>query len=113
MPFVSPYNNLQVFAGQGTIGLELFEQALDLVEPGAITLPLCQALLTDTVLVSEAEIRAAMREIASSERWIIEGAAAVAVAAMKKRAAQYQGKRVAVVLCGRNITLDTFLAAVS
>ena len=82
------------------------------VEPGSITLPLCQALLTDTVLVSEAEIKAAMREIASSERWIIEGAAAVAVAGMLKLAERYRGKRVAVILCGRNIVLDAFLRAV-
>lgn len=177
VPFVSPYNDLQVIAGQGTIGMELFEQAPDLdavfvavggggmiagigaalrslnpgteiigcwpandpalaqsikageivevdaletlsdgtaggVEPGAITLPLCQALVTDTVLVSEDEIRAAMRDIASSERWIIEGAAAVAVAGMQKLAKRYQGKRVAVILCGRNILLEKFLEAV-
>jgi len=31
---------------------------------------------------------------------------------MKKCAHRYQGKRVAVVLCGRNIALDTFLEAV-
>ncbi|HAL69119.1 MAG TPA: hypothetical protein DCP84_15800 [Pseudomonas sp.] len=30
VPFVSPYNDLQVIAGQGTIGMELFEQAPDL-----------------------------------------------------------------------------------
>ncbi|EKT4454647.1 threonine/serine dehydratase [Pseudomonas sp. CJQ_7] len=177
VPFVSPYNDLQVIAGQGTIGMELFEQAPDLdavfvavggggmisgigaalrvlkpgteiigcwpandptlqqslkageiievdacatlsdgtaggVEPGSITFPLCQALLTDTVLVSEDEIRCAMREIASSERWIIEGAAAVAVAGMQKLAERYQGKRVAVILCGRNILLEKFLEAV-
>ena len=64
------------------------------------------------MLVSEDEIRAAMRDIARHERWIIEGAAAVAVAGMQKLARQYQGKRVAVVLCGRNIVLDKFLEAV-
>jgi len=177
VPFVSPYNDPQVIAGQGTIGMELFEQAPDLdavfvavgggglisgigaalrvlkpgteiigcwpendpaleqslkageiievnardtlsdgtaggVEPGSISFPLCQALVTGTVLVSEDEIRAAMRDIASSERWIIEGAAAVAGAGMQKLAGRYQGKRVAVILCGRNIVLDKFLEAV-
>ncbi|MFF5864309.1 threonine/serine dehydratase [Pseudomonas sp. NPDC012596] len=176
-PFVSPYNDPQVIAGQGTIGMELFEQAPDLdavfvavggggmiagigatlralnpgidiigcwpanaptlqrsleagriiemeetdtisdgtaggVEPGAITFPLCQALLTRTVLVNEAEIKAAMREVASAERWIIEGAAGVAVAGMQKLAKEYRGKRVAVVICGRNIVLEKFLEAV-
>jgi len=64
------------------------------------------------VLVSEAEIKAAMREVASAERWIIEGAAGVAVAGMQKLAKEYRGKRVAVVICGRNIVLEKFLEAV-
>lgn len=177
-PFVSPYNDAQVIAGQGTIGMELHEQAEHLdavfvavggggmisgigtvlkhlspatqiigcwpavaptlqkslevgaiidmeegdtlsdgtaggVEPDSITFPLCQQLLDRTVLVSEVQIREAMRDVAATERWIIEGAAGVAVAAMKKLAPAYQGKRVAVVICGRNITLEKFLGALA
>ncbi|MEG0859227.1 MAG: threonine/serine dehydratase [Pseudomonas sp.] len=177
LPFISPYNDTEIIAGQGTIGMELFEQLPDLdavfvavggggmisgigtalrhlkpsieiigcwpanaptlqrslevgeiiemqeqdtlsdgtaggVEPGSITFPLCQRLLDRTVLVSEAEIRQAMRDTASAERWIIEGAAGVALAGMQKLAADFRGKRVAVVLCGRNIVLEKFLGAV-
>lgn len=177
-PFVSPYNDHQVIAGQGTIGMELHEQTEPLdavfvavggggmisgigtalerlspstqiigcwpanaptmqksleagalidmeeddtlsdgtaggVEPDSITFALCQRLLNRTVLVSEQEIMEAMRDVAAAERWIIEGAAGVAVAAMKKLAPEYRGKRVAVVICGRNIVLEKFLAAVS
>ncbi|MGB9090437.1 MAG: threonine/serine dehydratase [Pseudomonas farsensis] len=176
-PFVSPYNDPQVIAGQGTIGIELFQQQPELdavfvavgggglisgigaalralspktdiigcwpqnaptlqrslevghiiemledetlsdgtaggVEPDSITFPLCQSLITRTVLVSEDEIKTAMRDVASGDRWIIEGAAAVAVAGMKKLAEQYRGKRVAVIICGRNITFEKFLGAV-
>lgn len=64
------------------------------------------------MLVSEDEIKTAMRDVASGDRWIIEGAAAVAVAGMKKLAEQYRGKRVAVIICGRNITFEKFLGAV-
>jgi threonine dehydratase len=83
------------------------------IEPGSITFPLCQNLLSRTVLVSEEEIKAAMRDVAGCERWIIEGAAGVAVASMKKLAKEYRGKRVAVVICGRNILLEKFLGAVN
>lgn len=83
------------------------------LEPGSMTFPLCSQVIDECVLVSEAEIRHAMREIARSERWMIEGAAGVAVAALLKQAHAWQRKRVAVVLCGRNITLEKFIGAVS
>ncbi|QVM90957.1 threonine/serine dehydratase [Pseudomonas entomophila] len=177
-PFVSPYNDLDVIAGQGTIGMELFDQAPDLdavfvavggggmvsgiatalhklspsteiigcwpanaptlqrslevgriidmeeqptlsdgtaggVEQDAVTFPILQRLLKKTVLVSEDEIKQAMRDAAACERWIIEGAAAVALAGMKQVAGDYQGKKVAVILCGRNVKLETFLEAIA
>jgi len=56
------------------------------------------------VLVSEAEILAAMRLVLEREHWIIEGAAAVAVAAFLKEASRYRGRAVAIVLCGRNVS---------
>lgn len=175
--FVSPYNDADIIAGQGTIGAELVEQLPDVdavfvavgggglisgigaalahlkpgteiigcwpanaptmqrsleageiiemeeedtlsdgtaggIEPDSITFPLCQKLIDRTVLVSEQEIRDAMKAVARSERWIIEGAAGVALAGAVKLAADYQGKKVAVVLCGRNILLEKFIGAV-
>ena len=53
-----------------------------------------------------AEILAAMRLILETEHWVIEGAAAVAVAAYLKDAARYQGKTAAIVICGRNVSPD-------
>lgn len=176
--YISPYNDEQVIAGQGTCGMELVEQLTDLdavfvavggggyiagigtvlrqlspntqliacwpenatslysaleaghifpveeqetlsdgtaggVEPGAVTFPLCQQLIDRKVLVSEAEIKHAMRRIAASDRWIIEGAASVALAAAIKLAPEYQGKKVAVVLCGKNIVLEKYLKAIA
>jgi threonine dehydratase len=52
-----------------------------------------------------------MKAVARSERWIIEGAAGVALAGALKLAADFQGKRIAVVLCGRNILLEKFIGA--
>ncbi|HDL6509548.1 TPA: threonine/serine dehydratase [Yersinia enterocolitica] len=176
--YISPYNDRQIIAGQGTCGMEMVEQQPDLdavfvavgggglisgiatvlkklsdktqiigcwpanatsmytslengkiqevaeqetlsdgtaggVEPGAITFALCQQLIDQKVLVSEQEIKNAMRLIAHTDRWMIEGAAGVALAAALKQAPLWQGKKVAVVLCGKNIVLKKYLGAVS
>jgi threonine dehydratase len=176
-PYISPYNDLDVVAGQGTLGIELIEQAPDLdavfisvggggliggtgsalkhlrpqtrvigvwpenspcllraleaghiidvaesptlsdgtagaVEPGSVTFPICQSVIDQTVTVTESEIGAALRYIAAAERWIVEGSAGVALAGLMKLADAYRGRKVAVVLCGRNIALETFLQAI-
>ncbi len=175
--FISPYNDLSVIAGQGTIGLELAQQCPNLdavfvsvgggglitgiasslkhahpaikiigcwpenspalyecikagkiievpekptlsdgtaggIEPGAITLDYCRTLLDDHILVSEQEIKQAMRLVAAEERWIIEGSAGVAMAAFLKTASHYKGQNIAIIMCGRNIAFDKFLHAV-
>jgi threonine dehydratase len=177
MAFVSPYNDLDVIAGQGTIGMELQEQATDLaavfasvgggglisgigtavktlspktdvigcwpanstalyssfkagkiidveesetisdgtaggVEPGSVTFDIGRDVITGTSLVTEEEIKAAMKLLAQTDRWMVEGAAGVALASMLQLSARYQGRAVAVVLCGRNIMLNKFIEAV-
>lgn len=83
------------------------------VEAGSVTFPVCQEVIDETVTVSEDEIARAMRLVAEGERWIIEGSAGVAVAGLLQTAARYRGKKVAVVLCGRNIALETFLSVMA
>lgn len=74
------------------------------VEPGAITLALCAALVDDWCLVSEAEIADTMRR--SAGRYdVVEGAAAVALAAAERRVRDGAG-RVLAVSCGRNVADD-------
>jgi threonine dehydratase len=82
------------------------------VEPGAITFESCASLIGQQVLVTEHEIKSAMKQLAQHERWIVEGAAGVALAGCIKEAPNYRGARVAVVLCGRNIELDKFQNAI-
>lgn len=77
------------------------------LETGAITFELCRTLVDQYVLVSEAEIAAAMRLIIETQHLLIEGAAGVAVAAYLKLCAGFQGRRVAILLCGANVGLDT------
>jgi threonine dehydratase len=175
--YISPYNDFDVIAGQGTVGMELAEQApaLDAVfvsvgggglisgvgtvlkrlsprtrvigvwpenspcmlkameagrivdveeqetlsdgtagaiEPGTVTLTLCREVIDETVTVTEAEIGKAMRLIAEAEHWIVEGSAGVALAGLAKCAPSFRGRKVAAILCGRNIALETFLRAI-
>jgi threonine dehydratase len=45
-----------------------------------------------------------MRIMLETEHWLIEGAAAVAVAAYLREAQRYEGRKAAIVLCGRNLS---------
>ena len=81
------------------------------VEPGAITFELCQRLVDQWVLVSEAEIANAMRLFIENEHQLLEGAAGSAIAGFLNRAreipAEYAGKNVVIVICGARISLST------
>ena len=174
-PYISPYADPHVIAGQGTVGLEIAESCPDLaavyvsvgggglisgigtylkarrpdveiigcwpenapamhlcmkrgkvyktpetytladgcagsIEKNAITLAICRQVIDRHLLMSEAEIASAMRDMAATEEFIIEGSAGVALAAGLKTARDYRGRKIAVVICGRNIALDTFRA---
>jgi threonine dehydratase len=178
MTFVSPYNDLDVIAGQGTIGLELVEQLggrpLDAVvvsvgggglmsgiaatvktalpgtrmigtspendaamaasiragqivevealptisdgtagsvEPGSVTFPLCAELVDEWILVSEEQIYDALRLTIDTEHQLIEGAAAVALAAGIEYGRAHPGQTVAVVSCGANISTSSLRKA--
>ncbi len=171
MPYVSPYNDLAVVAGQGSVGVELATQCADLdavfvavgggglisgtaaalksvnpqvqviacspansavmieslkageildlvskpslsdgtaggVEENAVTFELCQSLVDDFVLVSEDEIKAALKSFMATQHLLIEGAAAVVLAAFEKTRKRFNGKKVALVICGANISLE-------
>ena len=77
------------------------------VEAGALTFPLCQRLVDDYALVSEEEIRHAIRLCLETHHMLIEGAAAVPLAVLLKTPERFRDKHVVVVLCGANISVDT------
>jgi len=76
------------------------------VEPGAITLDLCRSYVDRYVLVSEEEIRDAMRLVIDHHHTLVEGAAGVAVAGYLKEKDRHAGHNVVIVLCGGNISRD-------
>ena len=81
------------------------------LEPGAITFALVRQVVDEVVTVSEDELRAAMRALAAEEHLMVEGSAAVSVAALASGPVAGHGPAVAIVT-GANIDLETFLGAV-
>jgi threonine dehydratase len=174
--FVSPYNDADVIAGQGTIALEMLEDAPHIdailapvggggliaglalaakainphikiygaepdatptmtealragliveikeketiadglagnIEPGTMTFPIIQQLVDDIILVSEKSIRDGIAAIAREEHLMIEGSAAVSIAALND--SRLEGQRIAAVITGRNIGLDLFARVIA
>lgn len=165
--YISPYNDADVIAGQGTIGLEVLDQAAQIdnlfiamgggglisgigavmkafspgtriigaaaeasqalalsmragrvvecdhldtladavaggIDEGTLTLPMAQAATDEVVTCTEGEILHALRLLAREENLLVEGAAALAMAAFLKLAPGLAGKTNVVLLCGGN-----------
>jgi threonine dehydratase len=78
--------------------------------PGALTFPVLRANLTDIALVTDDEIRAAVRYLALRARVVVEPTGAVGAAAvLAGRLPVERGLRVGVILSGGNIDPDLFL----
>ena len=76
------------------------------VEEGSITFEMCQQFVDHTVLLTEDEINNGIIQLMEKERVLVEGAAGTAIAALIKMKDQLKDKRVGIVICGRNISLD-------
>lgn len=172
IPYISPYNDIDIIAGQGTIGYEIFEElpSVDIVficiggggmtsgigsylksknkrvkiigcepknsctmsqsikagkiveiehkptlaegsaggiEPNAITFDLCKKYVDDYIQVSEREIKEAMISMIDKHHKIIEGAAAVPLAALLRLKEKVKDKNVVVVLSGSGMGINT------
>ena len=172
LSFVSPYNDIDVISGQGTIGVEMINQLKDLdvlfitvgggglisgvggylksinsnikiigcspenspvmkislnrgkiiefdslptlsegsaggIERDSITYNFCEEFIDNFYLVSEKEIIENIKFFIANEKLLIEGAAAVSVAAFLKNKKLFKGMNVGIVICGGNIGNDT------
>lgn len=83
------------------------------VEAGAITFELCRQLVDGCALIPEPDIARALREFTARHHSLIEGAAAVSLAALLATGRSHAGKRVGVVLCGANIAPSTLAAVLA
>ena len=72
------------------------------------TLEIIQAHVADILLVSEDEIKAALRLVYERMKIIIEPSCAVPLAAVLKNADLFKGKKVGIILTGGNVDLSKF-----
>ena len=171
LEYVSPYNDVEIVAGQGTIGLELSQQISDLsavyvsvgggglisgigsyfkminpdveivgcspensavmhhsiiagsildltsrptlsdgtaggIEENALTFDICQRVVDRWLIVPELAIRSALELLLRRMHLKVEGSAALALAGLIQDHERAKSKRVAVVMCGGNISQD-------
>ncbi len=74
------------------------------IEATSITFKICQECVDNYITVSEEEIMDSMRLVIKHHHLIIEGSAGVALAALLKEKNRYQGKKVAIIICGGNVS---------
>jgi threonine dehydratase len=87
-----------------------FAEGLATRQPFALPLALLPRLVDEIMLVSDAEIAAAIRLLIATSRQLAEGAGAAATAAAMKRRDELAGKNVGLVLSGGNITVEQLRA---
>jgi threonine dehydratase len=84
---------------------ETFAEGLSTRSPFDLPQAILRRDLDDFVLVSDAELKAAMRLTIEKTRNLVEGAGAAALAAAWKLRERLRGQRVALVMSGGNVTL--------
>lgn len=81
--------------------------------PGALTFPINRRLLTGGLVVTEAEVRRAMRYAFRVLKLVLEPGGAVALAALLAGKLADRYRRVALVLSGGNVDPDVFAAVIA
>ena len=76
------------------------------IERDSITWRMCRQLVDEVVLAEEDEIAEAMRWAIDVPHLLLEGSAVLGIAALRAHRGGLDGRRVAVVLTGRNLDLS-------
>jgi len=86
----------------------LFADAIAVKQVGVETFRLCQQFVDDSVLVTNDEICAAIKDVYTDYRSILEPAGAAAIAGLKKYVTKHRlrGKTLVAVACGSNMNFD-------
>ena len=86
--------------------METFAEGLATRAPFDLTQAILRRDLTDFLLVSDEELRAATRILIEKTRNLVEAAGAASLAAVLRYRDRFAGKRVALILSGGNLSLD-------
>jgi threonine dehydratase len=81
------------------------------IERDSITWRMCKQLVDEVVVVDEQQIAEGMAWAAGVHQLVVEGSAALPIAALRARLGGLSGRRVAAVLTGRNVDLATLRSA--
>jgi threonine dehydratase len=98
-----PSMKLAVEGKEITCGGETLAEGIAVKKPGAVTLPVVDALVDEILLVDERELEWAVGALIEQQRVVSEGAGAAGIAAIHANPGLFAGKKVGVVICGGNI----------
>ncbi len=76
------------------------------IEPGSITFDICKKYVDDFVLVTEEEIKDAIKLIIQNHYMLTEGAGALSVASFIRQKEKYAGQNVVLILSGGKISSE-------
>ena len=76
------------------------------LEPDAVTFDICKKFVDDFILVSESDIKNAIIFCIEKHQLLIEGAAALSIAAFFKDQKRFAGKNVVLIISGKKISLE-------
>jgi threonine dehydratase len=82
------------------------------IDADTVTFPICQEIVDRSILCDEAEIDQSLWNMLASEHLLVEGAAAITLAAYRKVADELRGQRSILLMCGANIAAPTILQAI-
>ncbi|HEX4859129.1 MAG TPA: threonine ammonia-lyase [Usitatibacteraceae bacterium] len=99
--FPSMYHALK--GGTAQFGLSTIAEGIAVKEPGRLTQEIVARLVSDLLLVGEADVEEAIVMLLEIEKTVVEGAGAASLAALLAHRSRFAGRNVGVVLCGGNI----------
>ncbi|GMR24014.1 MAG: threonine/serine dehydratase [Acidobacteriota bacterium] len=83
------------------------------LDPDAITFPICQRVVDEFALLGEDAIAEAMRFMIEKHHMLIEGAAALSIAAYLEDPTRHRDQTVVLVVSGKKVSLETLTKVLS